>query len=119
MIDMAYRNRFLAEINDDLNLPRAMAVTWELVKSDLSSSTKKATLLEFDRVLGLHLAEWRPTEAVAPPAIMMLMQQHQARVEGRWQDADTLREQVRTSGYDIDDTPHGPRLRSRPARREE
>jgi len=50
-IDMAYRNRFLAEINDDLNLPRAMAVTWELVKSDLSSSTKKATLLEFDRVL--------------------------------------------------------------------
>jgi len=70
-------------------------------------------------ILGLDLTEWRPTEAVAPPAIMMLMQQRQqARVEGRWQDADTLREQVRASGYDIDDTPRGPRLRSRPARRE-
>jgi cysteinyl-tRNA synthetase len=55
--DLSYVNRFKVQINDDLNMPRAVAVTWELVKSDLPAPTKKATLLEFDRVLGLRLAE--------------------------------------------------------------
>jgi cysteinyl-tRNA synthetase len=113
-IDVAYRNRFIGEINDDLNLPRAMALTWELVKSDLPPSTKKATLLQFDHVLGLRLAEWRPAEAVVPDAITALVRQRQqARAERRWQDADAIRERVQAAGYDIEDTAQGPRLRSR------
>jgi cysteinyl-tRNA synthetase len=116
-IDVAYLDRFTAELNDDLNLPRAMALTWELVKSDLPPSTKKATLLQFDRVLGLRVAEWRPAEAVVPEAIMALVQQRQhARAEKRWQDADALRERVHAAGYDIADTPQGPCLRSRRSR---
>jgi cysteinyl-tRNA synthetase len=92
-------------------------LTWELVKSDLPPSTKKATLLQFDRVLGLRVAEWRPAEAVVPEAIMALVQQRQhARAEKRWQDADALRERVHAAGYDIDDTPQGPCLRSRRSR---
>ena len=46
--DEGYLKRFVAQINDDLNMPRAVALTWELVKSDLPASAKKATLLEFD-----------------------------------------------------------------------
>jgi cysteinyl-tRNA synthetase len=116
-LDAGFLDRFKSELNDDLNLPRAMALTWELVKGDLPPSTKKATLLQFDRVLGLRLAEWRPEEAVVPDAIMALVQQRQlARAEQRWQDADLLRQQVQASGYDIDDTPRGPRLRSRTSR---
>jgi cysteinyl-tRNA synthetase len=112
-MDAEYLNRFAEQINDDLNLPRAVALTWELVKSDLPAPTKKATLLQFDRVLGLRLAEWQPAEAVVPDAILLLVQQRQqARAEERWQDADGLREQVAAAGYAIDDTPQGPRLRS-------
>jgi cysteinyl-tRNA synthetase len=112
-LDVGYLTRFTEQINDDLNMPRALAVTWELMKSELPPPTKKATLLQFDRVLGLRLAEWQPAEAVVPEAILVLVQQrHQARAEKRWQDADTLREQVRAAGYAIDDTPHGPRVRS-------
>ena len=55
-IDEAYQNQFLAQINADLNMPRALAVVWDLVKSDLPPHVKKATLLDFDRVLGLRLA---------------------------------------------------------------
>jgi cysteinyl-tRNA synthetase len=70
-------------------------------------------------VLGLRLAAWQPVEAVVPEAIWALVQQRQhARAEKRWQDADALREQVKAAGYDIDDTPQGPRIRSRPSRRE-
>ena len=116
-MDAAFLDRFISELNDDLNLPRAMALTWELAKGDLPPSTKKATLLQFDRVLGLRLAEWRPEEAIVPNAIIALVQQRQlARAEQRWQDADAIRQQVQASGYDIDDTPQGPHLRSRTSR---
>jgi len=97
-----------------LNMPRALAVTWELVKDDLSPSIKKATLLQFDRVLGLRLAEWQPAEEVVPGEIMALVDERQkARIEKRWQDADELRENIREAGYEIEDTPKGPRVSSR------
>jgi cysteinyl-tRNA synthetase len=117
--DAAYLARFTVQLNDDLNLPRAVAVTWDLVKSHLPMATKKATLLQFDRVLGLGLAEWQPTEAVVPDAIIALVQERQrARAEKRWRDADMLREQVKAAGYEIADTPQGPRLRPKSARPE-
>ncbi|HCP99326.1 MAG TPA: cysteine--tRNA ligase, partial [Candidatus Latescibacteria bacterium] len=33
--DASYITRFTEQVNDDLNLPRALAVTWDLVKSNL------------------------------------------------------------------------------------
>ncbi len=111
--DLSYVNRFKDQINDDLNMPRAVAVTWELIKSDLPAPTKKATLLEFDRVLGLRLAEWRPREEVVPDEIMALVGPgEKARSEKQWKAADTLRDQVRQAGYEIEDTPKGPRVRA-------
>jgi cysteinyl-tRNA synthetase len=105
--------RFTAQINDDLNLPRAMAVTWDLVRSDVPAATKQATLWQFDRVLGLQLSTWPPAETVVPEALMALLQQRQqARAEQRWQDADAPREQLKAAGYTVDDTPQGPRLHS-------
>jgi cysteinyl-tRNA synthetase len=118
-IDVGYMNSFTVQINDDLNMPRAVALTWELVKSDLPPPTKKATLLQFDRVLGLRLAEWPPAETVVPDEIMVLVQQrHQACAEKRWKDADTLRAQIKAAGYAIDDTPQGPRVRAQKLRPE-
>ncbi|HVR94322.1 MAG TPA: cysteine--tRNA ligase, partial [Casimicrobiaceae bacterium] len=58
--DAGYRERFTAEINDDLNLPRALALAWEVLRGNLGVDTKKATLLDFDRVFGLGLGIWAP-----------------------------------------------------------
>ena len=89
-----------------------MALTWDLAKSDLPDAVKKATVLYFDQVLGLHLAEWRPVEETIPVSIITLVEQRQqARQEKRWKDADALRERVTDAGYEIEDTPQGPRLR--------
>ncbi|MFZ0547496.1 MAG: cysteine--tRNA ligase [Candidatus Promineifilaceae bacterium] len=112
-VDEDYLDRFVENINDDLNMPRALAITWELVKSDLPASTKKATILEFDRILGLRLGEWEPVEEEIPAEIMELAQQRQqARAEKRWADADALRDQITAEGYTIEDTPEGPRISS-------
>jgi cysteinyl-tRNA synthetase len=110
--DPIYADRFKEQINEDLNMPRALAVLWELVKEDLSPATKKATLLQFDRVLGLRLADWQPEEAVIPPEIMALVEERErARSAKQWKDADGLRERLRQAGYEIEDTPKGPRVK--------
>ncbi len=113
-LDKGYVDQFVEHINNDLNMPRALALTWELTKSDLPASTKKATLCKFDKVLGLRLAEWEPSAEVVPDEIIALVQQRQqARAEKRWQEADMFRDQIKAAGYEIEDTPQGPRVRIR------
>ena len=113
-VDEGYLESFAEQINDDLNLPRALALTWDLVRSDLPPATKKATLLEFDKVLGLDLAHWQPVEETVPAELQALLDaRQQARQEKRWQDADALRQQIIDAGYELEDTPAGPRLKRR------
>ncbi|MCE5207820.1 MAG: cysteine--tRNA ligase [Chloroflexi bacterium] len=110
--DEEFIDRFVDQVNDDLNMPRAMAVVWELVKSDLPPAVKKATMLVFDRVLGLRLGEWQPARINIPPEILTLaFQREQARKEKRWADADSLRSQIASAGYVVEDTPEGPRVK--------
>jgi cysteinyl-tRNA synthetase len=112
-LDEVFADRFAAHINDDLNMPRAVAVVWDMVKSDLPPSQKKATLLFFDRILGLDLAVWAPQEEEIPQDILTLVDERQkARQEKNWQQADSLREKVIAAGYEIEDTPHGPKVKS-------
>ncbi len=114
VVDEDYIDKFAEHVNDDLNMPRVLALAWDLVKSDLADATKKATLLFFDLVMGLRLAEWKPVEEAIPDAIMSLVEQRTAaRKEKRWPDADALRAQVTEAGYEIEDTPQGPRVHKR------
>src|SRR3954471_1461790 len=49
---------FAAALADDLNVPRALAVVWDVVRrapTDLSAQERLALVLDFDRVLGLGL----------------------------------------------------------------
>ena len=110
--DADYLAGFKELVNNDLNMPRALALVWDLVKSDLPAPIKKATVMQFDRVLGLRLAEWQPADEIIPEKIIALVDRRQtARAEKRWKDADRLRNQVRQAGYEIEDTPNGPRVR--------
>jgi cysteinyl-tRNA synthetase len=70
--DDDYDSRFSDFVNDDLNTARAIALTWKLIQSDLPSDVKKATLLNYDKVFGLRLAEWRPEEALIPGNVRVL-----------------------------------------------
>ena len=65
------------------------------------------------KVLGLRLSEWQPAEEVVPDKIAALIRpRQQARAEKRWRDADTLRDQITAAGYEIEDTPQGPRVKT-------
>ncbi|NKB67517.1 MAG: cysteine--tRNA ligase [Candidatus Latescibacteria bacterium] len=115
--DAEYVERFTEYVNTDLNIPRALGLTWDLVKSDLAAATKKATLLHFDRVFGLGLAQWEPAEEIAvevPQQILDLVAQRtQARAQKRFDEADSLRDQIDAAGYELVDTPEGTQARAK------
>lgn len=111
-VDEEWMERFSDAINDDLNMPRAVALAWDLLKSSLPAEVKKGTLLEFDRVYGLMLAEWQPKEEAIPAEFVDLLEERKrARTEKRWKDADAIRDQIAAAGYEVLDTPEGARLK--------
>jgi len=106
--------RFISEVNDDLNMPRAVATMWDLLKSDLPSRTKKATILVYDQILGLDLANYQPKEELIPDEIIALAEKRQAaRSEKNWSLADAIRSEINQKGYEIEDTPQGPKIKKK------
>jgi cysteinyl-tRNA synthetase len=115
--DAAMVERFHSEINDDLNLPRALAVAWETLRGDLPPAVKRATLAHFDEVFGLGLANWTPTIDVAPAEATALADaRFAARKAKAWADADRLRAELLSLGWEVEDRPGGYALkRKQPA----
>ena len=110
-IDPDFAARFNAELNDDLNLPRALAVLWELVKSQLPPATLKATVDSFDFVLGLGLRDWNPVASDIPESIRVLLgERAQAREAKNWAKADEIRKLLNTQGWRVEDGNDGQRL---------
>ena len=109
-------NEFMTAINDDLNTPRAIALLWDIVNSGkFSSSVKKATLIDFDNVLGLKLSQSVTNrvdiEDVPPTVQHLLNEREEMRHQKNWSGSDRLREVIHTMGYLIEDAPEGPRLK--------
>ncbi|MFM9923012.1 cysteine--tRNA ligase [Variovorax sp. H27-G14] len=103
--------RFNAEVNQDLNLPRALAVLWELVRSDLPPAVRRATVVHFDAVLGLQLSEWVAPAHEMPAEVAALLAQRQAARDAKdWALADRLRDALKALGWQVDDGPTGQRL---------
>jgi cysteinyl-tRNA synthetase len=110
--DGAFIARFRQHVEDDLNMPRVLALVWELVGSDLADGVKKATLLHFDQIMGLELAAWQPDAEQPVPAELLALatERAQARAAKEWERADQLRDQIAAAGYELVDTPEGTKL---------
>jgi cysteinyl-tRNA synthetase len=103
--------RFLTEINDDLNFPRALAVVWDLVKADAAPGDKKATLLALEPLLGLNIKAWQPKKTEVPAEILAMVEaRQQARASKNFEESDRLRGEVEALGYQIEDTREGPKV---------
>lgn len=102
-----YRKKFKIEVNDDLNMPRAMAVVQELLKSDLAAEEKLTTVFDFDRVLGLNLSQVGRIEPLPAAIEKMVADRIQARQDRDFARSDELRDAIQAQGYVIQDTPEG------------
>ena len=112
--DAALVERFTDQVNDDLNLPRALAVAWETLRGTLPASTRRGTLLRFDEVLGLGLADWRPSEVEAPGEVRALAEARAAARSARnFAEADRLRGALAELGWEMEDGAQGYTLKQR------
>ncbi len=113
--DGGYLERFTGEINDDLNLPRALALAWELLRGDVVDlRVAKTTLTAFDRVFGLGLTEWQPREEAIPEAVQALAAARSAaRAAKQWAEADRLRGELHAAGWEMEDRSDGYALKRR------
>ncbi len=109
-VNEAFKSKFLAEINDDLSMPRAMAVVQEMLKSTMADAEKLATILSFDTVLGLELDQVDKTGAL-PPAVQKLFEDRQAARSAKdWTASDRLRDAIQELGYTVQDTKEGMKI---------
>ncbi|MEY4747351.1 MAG: cysteinyl-tRNA synthetase [Candidatus Parcubacteria bacterium] len=122
----SWKSKFTERINDDLDTPGALAVLWEMTKdASLLKAEVLATLLDFDRVLGLNLlepdeqakrlaaseSEIPVTLADLPEDVRALMRdREEARAAKDWPRADELRAALEGKGYALKDTSEGPEV---------
>lgn len=101
-----YNGRFMAAINDDLNTPQALAVVWEMLKSNIPSTDKYDLALSFDEILGLGLSKMEETKLEIPEEIAMLINERQKlRAEGKFAEADKIRDRIIAAGFNVNDKP--------------
>ena len=105
-----YRNKFNEAINDDLNMPIAMSIVWEVVKNPNKSTKLADLILEFDKVLGFDIENYKieNKETEVPEEIKELLEQRKiARENKNWELSDKLRDEINEKGYIVKDTKEG------------
>lgn len=109
---------FLTEVENDLNIPRAMSVVWSMLRSTSEDATTRVRLLlDCDRILGFGLKDYLqsdipqrkrdpqtyfaklPTEIVEQVRLRDVL-----RHSTQYRKADTVRQDIRAAGYDVRDT---------------
>lgn len=121
LLDKA-REGFAAEMDDDLNSPRALAVFFDAVREinrrlDAGRLTAedgtqvKEWMLDLDRVLGLNLADLSRERTLTPEEAALVDERNAARAAKDWPRADVARDQLKSKGIVLEDTPSGVRVK--------
>jgi len=100
-INKQYLKEFENAIADDLDMPKAIAVLWKLLR-DENADGKLKTIEKMDQVFGLDLL--KKDEIKIPEDVQKLINQRQkAREEKNWKEADKLREEIEGLGFVVKD----------------
>jgi len=102
-VDPAFKQQFTQAINDDLNMPQAIAVLQNLVSSELEPSIKLATIIDFDKVLGLNLIPLELPEDIKN----LVNRREEARANKDWKLSDKLRDEIEAQGFMVEDGANG------------
>jgi len=117
-VDQAIYDSFLKEfeeaINDDLNIPLALGVAWNVVRHPQKSDSLYRLLLKMDTVFALDIEnaslEHEPVHLDKEIEELIALRQ-KARQEKNWKLADEIRDRIRSMGIELMDTPEGVKWR--------
>ncbi len=102
--NIEFERDFQDALNQDLNMPKAISVMWDMLKSKTPDSVKASTLFQMDKVLGLKIQENSKRLVNIPDRIReMVGERNKLRKEKRFNAADKLRKDIEKLGYVIED----------------
>ena len=110
-----WRNRFWNAVHNDLDLPTALAITWEMARSELAPGDKVDLLLDFDRVFGLDLHQVPMQYEIGPANNAAITRRAALREQSAYSDADAMRAEVVASGMVVEDIGAATRVRPQTA----
>jgi cysteinyl-tRNA synthetase len=104
-----YLELFRAAVCEDLHVPKALGVLWNLMKDEeVEAKQKLAVLLDMDRVLGLDLAESGSAGSrIDDESLALVKEREEARKAKNFARADEIRDELEKRGITIKDTPKG------------
>ena len=102
-----FKKEFLDAINDDLNMPQAMGIVWNVIKYEKKSKQIAELLLDFDKVLGLKIDEMEEEQELPEEILKIVEERKRARAEKNWTLSDELRDKLFELGYSAKDTKDG------------
>ena len=110
-----FEQNFLEAVNNDLDLPKAVAIVWDLLKTDeFPPSAKLQTLLKLDQVLGLRIREvWEASKIIPETVRKLVDEREEARKTKNFIRSDELRQAIESSGYIVEDTLDGFRIKKK------
>ena len=112
----AFKNRFDDAVNDDLNIPKALGILWELAKVKTPSDAVYRLILDFDTITALDLDKEPEPETVKEPEVDPVLDAEvkeqialraQAKKEKNYAEADRIRKALADRGILLIDTPQG------------
>lgn len=104
------RDKFTEAVNDDLNMPQALAVLWGVIRNDKLTSIEKMNLVnDFNRVLGLDLdKDIEAGNTNVPKEVMDLVEKRIAAKKAKdFKKADELRDELKSLGWEVVDKKDG------------
>ena len=102
-----FKAEFIEAINDDLNMPQAMGVVWNIIRNEKKSKQLAELLLDFDKVLGLEIDKQEKDEKLPEEIEKLVEERKQARSDKNWGLSDELRDKISILGYNVKDTKDG------------
>lgn len=103
-----YLKEFEKAMDDDLNTPVALQILWKLVR-DEKAAGKINTIKKIDSVFELNLL--KKEKRKIPDNIKRLVDEREkARKNKDWKKADEIRNKIKDSGYQLDDTNEGVKI---------
>ncbi|MFA6533209.1 MAG: cysteine--tRNA ligase [Patescibacteria group bacterium] len=97
-----FQHQFRTAIENDLQTSQAVAIMWDMIKSDITNEEKYFLLMDFDKVFGLNLINIID-EKIDANIITLAERRLEARKQRNFDASDRLRIKIEKAGFKIED----------------
>lgn len=115
------KKEFDAAIENDFNTPRALAVAFDLINEgnylmaqNKMTKTRAKEILGFlkkvDKIFGFIFGK-KPRIKISRALLNLVKLREKYRQDKNWNKADKIRQKIKKTGWRIDDTPQGPKIK--------